>query len=247
MRLRVLTFNLRNIMDRYEERRPLLARAFAELAPDLAGLQEVVFGDERQHERLADAARDRRYAAFAAPAEIPELGNAILVGTGEASDHEVLRLAENRVAQRVRVGLPGGATLWFANTHLHHVPEEPEVRVAQVRALCGWLAHAGPAAVLVGDFNTPPDEPGYRALRDAGWRSAYAEANGAEPAITWPSGLQAPTVDVGPPACLDYVWVRGAVRVAGARLACDTPAPDDPTLYASDHFAIVAELDVATR
>ena len=36
-----------------------------------------------------------------------------------------------------------------------------------------------------------------------------------EPAVTWPSGLQAPAMDTdGDPGCLDYIWVRGAVRVA---------------------------------
>ena len=43
----------------------------------------------------------------------------------------------------------------------------------------------------------------------------------------------------GEPGCLDYIWVRGAVRVTEARLAFDRPHPDDPTLYPSDHLGIV--------
>ena len=36
----------------------------------------------------------------------------------------------------------------------------------------------------------------------------------------------------GEPGCLDYIWVRGAVRGrVGARLAFDRPAVGDPTLY----------------
>ena len=63
--------------------------------------------------------------------------------------------------------------------------------------------------------------------------------------MTWPSGLQAPGMDTdGEPGCLDYVWVRGAVRVVGARLAFDRPAVGDPTLYPSDHLGLVAELVV---
>ena len=59
-----------------------------------------------------------------------------------------------------------------------------------------------------------PSRP-YARMRAAGFRSAYAEANGAEPAVTWPSGLQAPGMDTdGEPGCLDYIWVRGAVRGA---------------------------------
>ena len=81
----------------------------------------------------------------------------------------------------------------------------------------------------MGDFNADPAEPGPARLRDAGFRSAYAEANGAEPAVTWPSGLQAPAMDTdGDPECLDYVWVRGAVRVESARLVFDRPDSGGP-------------------
>jgi hypothetical protein len=48
----------------------------------------------------------------------------------------------------------------------------------------------------------------------------------------------------GEPGCLDYVWVRGGVRVAGARLAWDRPAVGDGTLYPSDHFGLAAELSI---
>jgi len=76
-------------------------------------------------------------------------------------------------------------------------------------------------------------------------RSAYAEANGAEPAVTWPSGLQAQAIDDdGDPGCLDYIWVRGAIRVVSARLAFDRPAMDDPGLYPSDHVGVEARVEV---
>src|SRR6266446_2360086 len=77
------------------------------------------------------------------------------------------------------------------------------------------------------------------------FRSAYAEANGSDPAVTWPSGLQAPAMDTdGSRECLDYIWIQGAVRVASARLAFARPAADDPTLYPSDHLGIAAHLEI---
>ena len=97
----------------------------------------------------------------------------------------------------------------------------------------------------MGDFNADPQEPTYARMLAAGFRSAYAEANGAEPAVTWPSGLQAPAMDTdGDPDCLDYIWLRGAVRVVDARLAFDRPHPEDPTLYPSDHLGIGAHVEV---
>jgi hypothetical protein len=48
----------------------------------------------------------------------------------------------------------------------------------------------------------------------------------------------------GDPGCLDYVWLRGAVRAERAWLAWDRPAVGDPTLYPSDHVGVVAGLVV---
>jgi endonuclease/exonuclease/phosphatase family metal-dependent hydrolase len=48
----------------------------------------------------------------------------------------------------------------------------------------------------------------------------------------------------GHPGCLDYIWVLGPVAVAGARVAWDRPAAHDRTLYPSDHFGLVADLEV---
>ena len=63
MELSVLTLNIRNVNDRYAERRPLLCSEFGAIAPDLAGLQEVVFGEEPQDEMLAMSAPTRTYRA----------------------------------------------------------------------------------------------------------------------------------------------------------------------------------------
>lgn len=248
MRLTVATFNIRNINDRYAERKPLLGAAFADLGADVVGLQEVVFSDPRQDDFLAAQVAGRHLRSFDARGiDYPKLGNAILLGTGEVQAHEELRLSMGRVAHRVLLALPNQRTIWFANTHLHHTPADAAVRLEQVRALIAWLrdAPSADATILVGDFNTPPFEPAYAEMVAAGYRSACFEANGAEPAVTWPSGIQAPTMDLeGDPNCLDYIWLSGEARAISARVAANEPAPTDPTLYPSDHFALVAEIDL---
>src|SRR3989304_4428148 len=51
-----------------------------------------------------------------------------------------------------------------------------------------------------------------------GFRSAFAEANGTEPSVTWPSGIQAPGMDSdGDPGCLDYIWLRGPAPATARR------------------------------
>jgi endonuclease/exonuclease/phosphatase family metal-dependent hydrolase len=245
-RLHVATFNILNLADRWPERLPLILADMAALQPDLLGLQEVVY--VMQQDRVIGAAGEGHYDAIRGWAGRPEYGNSLLVHRPlAATDVERLDLGLNRAAHRAIVALPGGPRVLVVVTHLHHlVPDEAE-RDDQARRLLGWL-DAAPAVdgqIVLGDFNAEPLEPTYARMIGAGFRSAYAEANGTDPAVTWPSGLQAPAMDTdGDPGCLDYIWVRGAVRVVSARLVFDRPDPEDPTLYASDHLGLSAHLEI---
>ena len=242
--LRVATLNLRNIADRWPERIPLLLADMAALQPDLIGLQECVFAV--QQDRILGAAGEGRYETRRGWAGRPEYGNAILGKAPlELGDGERIDLGRNRSALRVPVALPGGGTLHFVVTHLHHLVPDEAIREEQAIQLTEWLRPDSQPLVVVGDFNAEPTEAAYRVMEEAGFRSACAEANGEEPHVTWPSGIQAPGMDDdGEPGCLDYIWVRGEIGVMSAALAFDRPATDDPTLYPSDHFGLRAQIRV---
>ena len=245
-RLHVATLNILNLADRWFERLPLLLADMATLQPDLLGLQEVVY--VMQQDRLIGAAGEGHYQAIRGWAGRPEYGNSLLVREPlVATDADRLDLGLDRSAQRAVVALPGGSSVLVIVTHLHHLGPDEVARDGQTAAIVAWLegAPAADATILMGDFNADPAEPTPRRLRAAGFRSAYEEANGAEPAVTWPSGLQAPAMDTdGDPECLDYIWVRGAARVESARLVFDRPDPQDPTLYPSDHLGIATILTI---
>jgi endonuclease/exonuclease/phosphatase family metal-dependent hydrolase len=242
----VATLNLRNMSDRWDERLPLLLADMRALQPDLMGLQECVF--PLQQDRLLGAAGAGRYEAVRGPAGRPEYGNSLLVREPmRAAEVERTELGSDRSAVRTVVTLPTGARVAFAVTHLHHLPADEAVRDDQVAQLARWL-DSGPgtaAIIVVGDFNAEPVEPAYARMVAAGFRSAHVEANGAEPAVTWPSGIVAPAPDTdGDPGCLDYIWLRGAVRVDDCRVVFDRPAVGDSTLYPSDHFGLSAQVVV---
>ena len=247
-RLQVATLNIRNLADRWSERLPVLLAEMAALQPDLLGLQEVVY--PMQQDRLIGAAGESRYEVLRGWAGRPEYGNSLLVREPlAAGPAERLDLGLNRSALRASVRLDGGSDLLFVVTHLHHEVDGAQERDQQVEQLLGWLesALAGPVRIVVGDFNADPTEAAAERMRAAGYRSAYADSNGGDPAVTWPSGIQAPGMDTdGKPACLDYIWVRGDVRVASAALVFDRPDADDPTLYPSDHFGLSAHLEFPT-
>lgn len=240
------TLNIRNIADRWPERVPLLLADMAALQPDVIGLQECVFAV--QQDRLLGAAGEARYTTFRGWAGRPEYGNAILAREGlEAGPGERRDLGRNRSALCLPMLLAGGTRVAFTTTHLHHLVPDEAVREDQAVQLLAWLGERPePAAqVVVGDFNAEPTEPAYRRMIEAGFRSAHAAANGAEPAVTWPSGIQAPGMDTdGDPGCLDYIWVRGPIEVESCRVVFDRPAAEDSTLYPSDHFGLVARLRI---
>ncbi|TAL12075.1 MAG: endonuclease/exonuclease/phosphatase family protein [Chloroflexota bacterium] len=246
--LDVATLNLRNIADRWPERLPLLLEDMAAIQPDLLGLQECVFAVGQ--DRLLGAAGAGAYAVRRGWAGRPEYGNSVLVREPlRAGEAERLDLGMNRSALRVPVTIAGGPEVTMVVTHLHHVPADESSREDQARALVAWLdADPAPAAagtIVVGDFNAEPVEATYRVMVEAGFRSAHREVHGAEPAVTWPSGIQAPGMDVdGDPGCLDYIWLRGELRAEMSRLAWHRPAVGDPTLYPSDHLGLLARIRV---
>jgi endonuclease/exonuclease/phosphatase family metal-dependent hydrolase len=240
------TLNIRNIADRWPERLPLLLSDMAALQPDVIGLQEVVFAVGQ--DRLLGAAGEQRYGVHRAWAGRPEYGNAILVREAlTAGAPERLDLGLNRSALWLPLSAADGTRFAYVATHLHHVVTDEVAREGQANALLAWLASKPePAAlIVVGDFNAEPTEPAYARMTAAGFRSASLAANGSEPAVTWPSGIQAPGMDTdGDPGCLDYIWVRGPIEVASCRVVFNRPAVDDATLYPSDHFGLAAELRI---
>src|SRR5512140_452253 len=132
-RLHVATLNIRNLADRWNERLGLLLADMSALQPDLLGLQEVVY--PMQQDRLLGAAGEGRYETVRAWAGRPEYGNALLVKSPlAATDVERLELGHARSALRVLVALPGGARLLYVVTHLHHVPADADIRLAQAEA-----------------------------------------------------------------------------------------------------------------
>ena len=216
----------------------------AALQPDVIGLQECVFAV--QQDRILGAAGEGQYQTRRGWAGRPEYGNAILgreplrLDVGDRID-----LGHSRSALRVPVTLPSGTRFDFVVTHLHHLVPDEALRAEQAAKLVAWLADITWALVVVGDFNAEPVEPTYRQMVDAGFRSAFAEANGVEPDVTWPSGIKAPGQDVdGDPGCLDYIWLRGPITAEDCGLAFDRPAPTDPTLYPSDHFGLAAHVRI---
>jgi endonuclease/exonuclease/phosphatase family metal-dependent hydrolase len=245
----VATLNLFNRMGEWERRAPLVIDQLAALAPDTIGFQEVDLNLDqgmwivRQiNQRLDDDARYRiRHAA--SPGKYASVHGIATMSKIEAVEHVVLDLmSHERIAQRLVFEVDGNQFA-FVNTHLHHPPEDMEVRVQQLEYLLAWLDRdpRGLPTIVLGDFNSYVGEPAV-ALMKSRFRSAYETIHGREPDKTWSTPVN--TYDNSPHGTLDYIYVSEQFAVLNAGLAFDQPSADDANLYPSDHLGVYARLSL---
>ena len=250
--IRVGTLNLRNTADRWPERYPLLVEQLSELSPDIIGFQELRRPSlqGRRIARGANAGVSERAAAYRLYRQWKTglrrfwEGLAILTELPVLA-HERLDLGGgNRIAQRLRVRLDGGV-LDFYNTHLHHAPDDHDLRLRQAEHMLTWMGARGDAPqVLVGDFNALPDDLAIqRLLGHGGLRSAFIAVHGAEPAATVPTPLSRYRDDEE--KVIDYIFVNELVAVHDAWITFDRAHDTDERLSASDHFGLAATISLA--
>ena len=260
--LRVATINILINQSRWHERRDLLRRGLAAVDADVIALQEVrdPAGGGNAHWLAAElggyavaacpkAGRGSRREGIAVLSRLPIAG------------HEVVDLgSQRRVAQFVRVAVAGRPVV-VINGHYQFPVGAHRAQTRQVGRVLERVRALGPGvrAVACGDFNATPRSPAIALMRTA-FTSAHHARHGREPDYTCPTGLinggrarRALTrgllrlAAVRPSdlwrGTLDYLFVDPATRVVDCHLILDRPHPDDPTLYASDHFGLAATLD----
>ena len=247
----VATINIRHDADRWGERRPLLSENLARLWPDVIALQEVALGIEQAAILQSDLNSDARSAVYAAYVERK---------TGEAPIEGIGCLTRLPVLRSTRIELPGGwriaqalelqfgdSVVCLVNTHLHNEPaDSEEIRAKQCAVIMEYIEREATSApdkhwVLAGDFNaTPSSETVQRVL--ATLTSAYPAIHGAEPEYTYPTPLVEDYNDPASYHCIDYLFTSPSIQVRDIRLICDEPSPDDPTLYPSDHYGLLATI-----
>jgi endonuclease/exonuclease/phosphatase family metal-dependent hydrolase len=244
----IATLNLFNKIGRWGERAPLVVEQWAELQPDIVGLQEVDLTIDQAvwlchliNSRKAGPGV-RRYRAYhvARPGRAAHVQAIAVVTWLDVEAHEGLDYLSNEgVAQRLRVRVDGTA-LDFYNTHLHFPPESTGERVEQANKLLAWRTTwpSQHTAVIAGDFNAYPGEAVLDLMKQH-FVSAHEAHHGREPETTWPTPVN--TFDPAPPGCLDYIFVSGA-RVVEAARVFDKPHPLDATLFPSDHMGVMAKL-----
>jgi len=250
--IKVATLNLRSRHDRWLRRRELIVSELLNTQPDLLSLQEIYrpIGQARWlrnqvNVRLSGSPK-RPYQLLQQSLKHLTRGRfeaiGILTRLPVVSVDWVALGYGGRIALRANVELPSHDTLDFVAVHLHHISSDQEARSDQVLRLSGWLQSRNPVPnqVIAGDFNEIPSGPAITLMKQA-FRSAFVEARGSDPLATFPTALVSRSDDWS--GCLDYIFVSKAVsEVLDAKIFCRRPAPDDPTLYPSDHVGLVATI-----
>lgn len=260
-RLRVATLNTLYYPqgDRWRERLPVAGRQLAQLGADVVGLQEVDRARNRDQD-LASYAPERSYLILRASEtqrdRYPRHWDGVVTlaapATVDVAATRARRLTHLRIVQAIDLVTRRGRLVRFVNTHLHHPDGPPGFAVrrrqgAEILRFLDDIAGEGgssDADILVGDLNAVPGEPVMALFEDAGFTLADRGARG-ELAMTFASGLVAPSITAGPPSMrIDYILVRGSAAILDAGLCFDDPSPDDPGLYPSDHLGLFADITI---
>lgn len=180
------------------------------------------------------------------------------------------RPADARILLSVQVGTDGGP-IWVHTTHLHYKLDDGVAREDQVLAIDEAIrAHrtdTSPPQILCGDFNATPDSDEIRFLRGlttlGGRRTHFQDAwlrlhrepgpgDGPAEGITWSSEnrLTRPLRSLDIDRRIDYVFVtsrkkdgRGTIHASEVVLT-DREGDGDASICASDHYAVMADVQV---
>lgn len=262
--LTVATLNILNDLSLWRERAPLIAEGFQVLQPDLIALQEVALprDDGNNAQWIADQLGGYSVHLFPKTGRKGRREALAILSRLPVEEHVGLPLiAQDRVAQRVTVR-HNDARYVFANTHLYWNPLDDAPRLEQARRFLDWLPRDTPT-IVCGDFNAEPHSGTIAAIR-ARFASAHEAVHGREPEYTCPTplprdrgmrqaarrwfarlaGLLLKRTNDSWRGTLDYIFVDRTAQVRQCQVVFDRPSPRDDRLYPSDHFGLMATVEV---
>ncbi len=260
MRLRIMTFNVRGSFhedgeNAWDKRRDLNIATILKYEPDVIGFQEAQRGNlEDYAASLAD------YETEPGPVSIRQAENYHRVpiywkhARFERLDSGGFYLSETpaewslswgstlpRAATWVRLRVPESSSeIVILNTHFPHEPESHTARTESARLVIQQLAQTAGAEVpqiVMADFNALPGSEAYQVFLDSGYVDTFTAA-GHTAAVNTYHGFQGHRF---PQRGLRIDWIMTR-RFAARR--CDIITDESPPLYPSDHYPVLAEVEL---
>jgi endonuclease/exonuclease/phosphatase family metal-dependent hydrolase len=255
--LSLVSLNLLDDLDLWDQREPLIVRELERLQPDVIAFQEV-----RMSINNAQTIADKLggYEVFLCP-KTGERGRrdalAILSRLPVKEHHKFALGHQDRVAMRVVIDHEG-ATWHMATTHTYWHPLDDRTRLQEAERLVEWLPDPG---VICGDFNAEPHYPSMLKMKER-FQSAHVAANGKEPTYTCPTPLfrgagalntaRRTALNVAGlvskrkmepwSGVIDFIFADPVIKVEECRVAFNRSAGHDHRMYASDHLGLFAKM-----
>lgn len=263
-RLKVVTINILSDLSLWHDRRGLLVRGLTEITPDLVALQEVSL-PKNNAQWLAEKIGMQHVYLCPKTGETSQKEALAILSLRPFDNQGMLDLkTQNRVAQYVQVRVAGHPVV-IANGHFLWQPGDSHERHRQIERLLDWLDSIAKhlPIIVCGDFNSTPESPSISKMRQA-FVSAHAVKHGGEPKYTTPTPLPRSTwkllqillrfrkyirlkdIELDWQGTLDYIFVNDLIQVRDCQVVLNQPAPENSRLYPSDHFGLMAVLDIIT-
>ncbi len=247
MILRFATLNLKQNQKCWELRKALIAAQFAELNPEMWALNEIHIPTQTGR-WLQRAAVERMRASYALLQQANADEESRTQAEGLLTRHAVVETSSldygcyNCVAQVARFEIEGKLLDVYV-THLIAARVEDYARQYQVAQLLDWIRSREDAAfrVVCGDFNATLDQPSIRLMSQA-FRPTQNQPTAFTP-LQEPGGSPTHPEWQRFDRCIDYIWINESVKLKASGLCFNKPAPDNPSLWPSDHLGVWADLE----
>jgi endonuclease/exonuclease/phosphatase family metal-dependent hydrolase len=238
--LRVVTLNLRCLVDDWDARLPVAAAGLAAEDADAYGLQEACAGGGRDNlEELVAELSSRTGRTYQIVRTVTHRS------WSDSYDEGIAVITPHRIAESQIVDLPAGTFLRkliltriigpqgpmvVATTHLDH--QDGETRAAQAAALAGaaqTFALSGEGMIVMGDMNEGPGAGVEEALSGSGLVDL-----GVATGPTFPAS--------GPTSRIDQVWLRSSASGFAPQAAARILTSAVGGVLASDHVGVSARV-----
>ncbi len=268
-KLRVMTFNVRGFyhpddgVNQWRHRESLNIATIRAHEPDLIGMQEVQTGNLKAYQRELTAYHWTAWPEYgdAPPHEWPAIywnpSRLCPIDSGgfwlsETPDRHSRSWATDCIRSAAWIifrCVESGATIVHLNTHLDHVSDEARVQGARLIVdRVSALQANGAAAIITGDFNDDPGSPAYRVFTEAGFADAHVAANNSDDPLEsytnhgW-RGYPFDRPD-DRPRRIDWIVTRDGASSSATTRTCTIVRDAAPPVYPSDHFPVVAEIEI---
>jgi endonuclease/exonuclease/phosphatase family metal-dependent hydrolase len=243
--VKVVSLNLRCLLDDWDARLALIVSALAGADPDLMGFEEACAEPDGRDNlvELVDAlsaATGRDYSVHRVVThwswDLYDEGLAVVAphALRHADDVELPAGAFTRRVIRTRIVTPQGP-LVMATTHLDHLSGDVRAtQIAAVRDALADLAGVDEAVVLTGDLNEGPDGAVWPTLDGAGYTDLWDALHPGDPGYTFPA--PDPTIRI------DYVWLHPGASGFGPGAIARILDQEVGGVTGSDHLGLSASI-----